>query len=56
MQKNYNSVIIYLPSWCYKAVVFLLWNTKEDILKNTGNQNVLVTIDFNDLDKKDISK
>jgi len=30
---------------------FVLWNIK-DILKNVGNQTILVTTDFNCLDKK----
>ncbi len=31
---------------------FLLWNIREDIMKNASNQNVLVTIDFHCIDKK----
>jgi len=40
--KNENSAIIYSPSSCSKHVrfFFLLLNTKEDILKNVGNQTV----------------
>lgn len=29
----------------------LLWSIEEDILKNVGNQTVLVTIDFHCMDK-----
>ncbi len=29
-----------------------LWNTKDDILKNVGNQTFLVTIDFYCTDKE----
>ncbi len=40
--------IVYLPSCRSKPVCifFLLLNTKEDILKNVGNQTVLVPIDI----------
>ncbi len=31
---------------------FLLWNIKEDILKNVGNQTVLAPIDFHCIVKK----
>ncbi len=31
---------------------FILWNAKEDILKNVCNQPNLVTIDFYCMDKK----
>ncbi len=31
--------------------VFILWNIKEDILKNVGNQAVSVPIDFHYMDK-----
>ncbi len=39
-QKNENVVIIYSPSCWSKSFFFLLLNTKEDILKNVGNQTV----------------
>ncbi len=29
-----------------------LWNIEDNILKNVGNQTVLVTIDFHCMDKK----
>jgi len=36
-----NVVISYSPSSCFKHMsFFLLLNTKEDILKNVGNQTV----------------
>ncbi len=41
--KNENVFIIYSPSSCSKPVwgfFFHLFNTKEDILKNVGNQTV----------------
>ncbi len=31
-----------------------LWNIEDDILKNVGNQTVLVTIDFHCMDKKNL--
>ncbi len=43
LRKNINSVIIYSPQCC---CFFLLWNIKEDIMKNAGNQTVSVPIDF----------
>ncbi len=36
--------------------LFLLWNTKEDVLKNVYNQTTLVTIDLQYMEKKQISK
>jgi len=33
-----------------------LWNTSEDILKNVGNQTVLVMIDFHGKKSTDISQ
>jgi len=38
-----NVVISYSPSSCFKHMsFFLLLNTKEDILKNVGNQTLVV--------------
>jgi len=37
---------------CITLLYFLLSNTKDDILKNVGNQAVLVNIDYHYMDKK----
>ncbi len=31
------------------TIFFLLWNTKEDILQNAGNQNISGPIDFHSI-------
>ncbi len=49
LHKNVNYVIIYTPwSCCF----FLLWNIKEDIMKNAGNQTVSIPIDFHCMGEK----
>ncbi len=41
-----------MPSFQTCMTDWLLWNTKEGILKNIGNQIDLVPIDFYYMDKK----
>ncbi len=44
---------VYFPSLFQTFMTdFLLWNTKEDILKNVGNQMVLCSIDLDNMTKK----
>ncbi len=45
--KNEHFVIIYSPTYHLKPVFFFLNNTKEDILRNTGNRTVLYPIELN---------
>ncbi len=45
--QNENFIIIYSPTYRLKPVFFFLINTKEDILRNTGNQTVLYPIELN---------
>ncbi len=45
--KNEHFVIIYSPTYRSKPVFFFLNNTKEDILRNTGNRTVLYPIELN---------